>query len=165
MESHWNLFSEILTALEPSQKAAKALQQQQLLWNLVKVQIRNFKGITNRVFAVIAVFYKKRELALLENDVFVACIFLDSKYKFLLNEEEKTSGITHLQNTWISLQSLKFQSLNFTDQNRLSPDLRNSSNDDDDLEVMLKAHESESAKQKVRIYLFSCYCIYLILFC
>ena len=70
-----------------------------------------------------------------------------------MNEEEKTSAIAHLQNTWISLQNLKSQSINFTDQNRLSPDLRNSSNDDDDLEVMLKAHELESAKQKVFIFL------------
>ena len=122
--------------------------------------MRNFKGITNRVFAVIAVFYKKREFALLENDVFVACIFLDPRYKVLLNEEEKTSTIAHLQNTWISLQNLKSHSINFTDQNRLSPDLRNSSNDDDDLEVMLKAHELESAKQKVFIFL-SVYFIYL----
>ena len=115
------------------------------------MQIRNFKGITNRVFAVIADSIKKRELALLENDVFVACIFLDPRYKVVLNEEEKTSAIAHLQNTWISLQNLKSQSINFTDQNRLSPNLRNSSNDDDDLhvELMLKARESDSAKQKV----------------
>ena len=92
-------------------------------------------------------------MALLENDVFVACIFLDPRYKVLLNEEEKTSAIAHLQNTWISLQNLKSQSINFTDQNRISPDLRNSGNDDDDLEVMLKAHELESAKQKVFIFL------------
>ena len=83
----------------------------------------------------------------------MACIFLDPRYKVLLNDEEKTSAIAHLQNTWISLQNLKSQSLNFTDQNRLSSDLRNSSNDDDDLEGMLKAHESESAKQKVFICL------------
>ena len=55
------------------------------------MQIRNFKGITTRVFAVIAAFYKKRKLELLENDAFVACIFLDPRYKVLLNEEEKTS--------------------------------------------------------------------------
>ena len=117
------------------------------------MQIRNFKGITTEFSQLLLSSIKKRELALLENDVFVACIFLDPRYKVLLNEEEKTSAIAHLQNTWISLQNLKSQSINFIDQNRLSPDLRNSGNDDDDLEVMLKAHELESAKQKVFIFL------------
>ena len=51
----------------------------------------------------------------------MACIYLDPRYKVLLNEEKKTLAIAHLQNTWISLQNLKSQSLNFTDQNRLSP--------------------------------------------
>ena len=158
LESQWNLFSEIVTALEPARKAAKALQQQHLtlgdfygIWLRCKLEIS--KASPTEFSQLLLSSIKKRELALLENDVFVACIFLDPRYKVLLNEEEKTSAIAHLQNTWISLQNLKSQSINFTDQNRLSPDLRNSGNDDDDLEVMLKAHELESAKQKVFIFL------------
>ena len=158
LESQSNLFSEIVTALELARKAAKALQQQHLtlgdfygIWLRCKLEIS--KASPTEFSQLLLSSIKKRELALLENDVFVACIFLDPRYKVLLNEEEKTSAIAHLQNTWISLQNLKSQSINFTDQNRLSPDLRNSGNDDDDLEVMLKAHELESAKQKVFIFL------------
>ena len=147
-----------MTALEPARKAAKALQQQHLtlgdfygIWLRCKLEIS--KVSPTEFSQLLLSSIKKRELALLENDVFVASIFLDPRYKVLLNEEEKTSAIAHLQNTWISLQNLKSQSINFTDQNRISPDLRNSGNDDDDLEVMLKAHELESAKQKVFIFL------------
>ena len=153
LESQWNLFSEIVTALEPAPKAAKALQQQHLTLGdfygiCLRCKLEISKASPTEFSQLLLSSIKKRELALLENDVFVASIFLDLIYKALLNEEEKTSAIAHIQNTWISLQNLKSQSLNFTNQNRLYPDLRNYSNDDNDLEVMLKAHESESAKKR-----------------
>ena len=117
LESQWNLFSEIVTTLEPARKAAKALQQQHLtlgdfygIWLRCKLEIS--KASPTELLQLLLSSIKKRELALLENDVFVHAFFwiLDIK----LNEEEKTSAIAHLQNTWISLQNLKSQSIKFT---------------------------------------------------
>ena len=92
---------------------------------------------------------KKRESALLENEAFIACVFLDPRYKLLLTEQEKKSAKAHLVNTWNALQNLKKKGeIDLTESNRLSPQEGESSNDDE-LELMLKAHEAESSKPRV----------------
>jgi len=38
---------------------------------------------------------------------FILAIYLDPRYQMLLNEEEKTTAITHLVNTWNVLDNLE----------------------------------------------------------
>ena len=153
-ESEWSLFLQIVASLEPARKAAKALQKEALtlgdfygVWLTCKLEI--MKASSSQFSQLLLTAIKKRESSLLENEAFVACVFLDPRYKLLLTEQEKKSAKAHLVNTWNALQNLKKKGeIDLTESNRLSPQEGESSNDDE-LELMLKAHEAESSKPRV----------------
>ena len=94
-----------MTALEPARKAGKVLQQQHLtlvdfygIWLRCKLQIS--KALPTEFSQLLLSSIKTRELALLENNIFLACIFLDPRYKVLLNEEENMSTLSAYLQTW-----------------------------------------------------------------
>ena len=107
---------------------------------------------------------KKREVHLLENKIFVACIYLDPCYKLLLSEREKISARKHLLSTWDTLQFQKSCNEVGPTDDLVVDQISNahSSNTDDELEAMLKARESETViepevRYGVFFFLYSSY--------
>ena len=43
---------------------------------------------------------KKREIELLKNDLFLASLYLDPRYKMFISEIDKIVATQHLQQTW-----------------------------------------------------------------
>ena len=85
-ESEWNLIVEIVTALEPARNETKALQEDHLrlgdfqgIWLKCKLEIT--KMTSTEFGKLLLVCLKTHKLALPENNVFLAIIFLDPRYK------------------------------------------------------------------------------------
>ena len=86
---------------------------------------------------------KQRELNLLEDDIFVSCVYLDPGINVLLSKKNKNNAKKHLQATWDALQALNAKNVvNLTDNPDPISHGTCSSSTDDDLEMMLKERES-----------------------
>ena len=86
---------------------------------------------------------KHRELTLLENDIFVSCVYLDPRINVLLSEKNKDNAKKHLHATWDALQALNITKVVDLTDNPAPISLGTcSSSTDDDLEMMLKERES-----------------------
>ena len=81
----------------------------------------------------------KKETELLKNDLFLASLYLDPRYKMFVSEIDQIVATQHLQQTWDRLKLLQ-QEL----PSNLSGTKVNSSktlSTDDDLDILIKARE------------------------
>ena len=75
-----------------------------------------------------------------------------------MTSKNKNLAKLHLQQTWNTFQAFKSKhAIDLTEQVQSSPELASSSNDDD-LEIMLKAHDKGHEKKQV------CLCLLIYLF-
>lgn len=146
-DDEWTKIKEIYTTLQPSKVCTKKLQAEQLTlseffgaWYEVKVATKK----RNNSFAMLILErIEFKEQKLLNNDVLLSAVFMDPRYKVLLNKTQIERAKNHLKHVWtriITIQNCKENlSLNY-DINSTST----SSETDsiyDELENLLKLKE------------------------
>ena len=89
---------------------------------------------------------EKRETELLKNDLFLASLCLDPKYKMLFLKLIKLLPTQHLQQTWDRLKLLQ-QELP-SDLSRTEVDSSETSSNDDDLDLLIKAREKAAEQNR-----------------
>ena len=124
------------------------------IWMKCKLEISKLPSTSFSTLLLRAM--KQRELNLLENDIFVSCVYLDPRINVLLSEKNKDNAKKHLQATWNALQARNAKNVvDLTNNPALIFPGTCSSSTDDDLEMMLKEREfttvaSDTATPKVR---------------
>jgi hypothetical protein len=109
-DDEWLKIEEICAALQPSKICTKKLQTEQLtlseffgIWFETKV-------VTERISTPFATLILEqmiyREKNLLNNDVLLSAVFMDPRYKVLLDEAQIERVKNHLKHLWIKMISL-----------------------------------------------------------
>ncbi|XP_034935040.1 uncharacterized protein [Chelonus insularis] len=106
----WENINIYVEVLKSAKMAIKTFQNEQLImpeffstWLLCKEQIQKI----DNVFAKnIVDCMTNREKKLLQNEALLGSIFLDPLLNCLLEEDQKTSAINHLEEVWIKLQKI-----------------------------------------------------------
>jgi len=119
--SEWNQIEVISKALLPSKICTKKFQNEQLTltdfygaWILCKIQTKK----CNTSFSEKLVeCLNNREQHLMKNKVLLAAIFLDPRYKIILDDEQYTIAISHLIRVWLQLKKLEQKSVDLTKNN------------------------------------------------
>ena len=92
---------------------------------------------------------KKSETELFKNDLFLASLYLDPRYKMFISEIDQIVANQHLQQTWDRLKLLQ-QELP-SDLSGTEVDSSKTSSTDDDLDILIKARE-KTAEQNLSIF-------------
>lgn len=170
----WANAADIVHALAPAEEATKRLQNEQLVMGdflgvWLKCRMEAAKAGTPLATAL-ASSMDKRQRTLLENDIFCAAVFLDPRYRVLLNNAEKESAKQHLCKVWNTITRLDKDSPGASGErpDTAQPDPSDSDGGHvDDLEALLSEQEesaaagstsstNETEKLKHILELFSC---------
>ena len=132
--------------LEPAKIATKLLQYEQLtfgnffgIWLNCKLKIAKLTSASFLLAQLLLSAMEKRETELLKNDLFLASLYLDPRYKTFISEIDQIVATQHLQQTWDRLKLLQ-QKLP-SDLSGIEVDSSKTSSTDDDLDILIKARE------------------------
>ncbi|KAF0702707.1 zinc finger BED domain-containing protein RICESLEEPER 1-like isoform X2, partial [Aphis craccivora] len=162
----WNLIESLVLTLAPVKIGSVQLQRADITigdfygcwWKirngLIKANTELAKSITESML--------KRQQILLDNDLFVAAIFLDPRFQPLLTPQMKIKAINHLCKLWTLIQTLKKRSgysendipIDETEKSVLNMSVdpaNNDDDDDDDFENFLKESTTVISNQPVNI--------------
>lgn len=109
-EKDWEIISIYVEVLKPAKVAIKVFQNEQLImpeffsaWLLCKEEIQKFDIPFARNLVECMT---KREQKLLKNEALLGSIFLDPLLNCLLEEDQKTVAMNHLEEVWIEFQKM-----------------------------------------------------------
>jgi len=119
--SEWNQIGVISKALLPSKICTKKFQSEQLTltdfygaWILCKIQTKKCNtSFSEKLVECLT----NRQQHLMKNKVLLAAIFLDPRYKIILDDEQYTAAISHLIGVWLQLKKLEQKSVDLTMNN------------------------------------------------
>ena len=95
---------------------------------------------------------EKSETELLKNNLFMASLYLDPRYKMFISEIDQIVANQHLQQIWDRLNLLQHELP--SDLSGTKVDLSKTSSTDNDLDILIKARE-KTAEQNLLIFHFS----------
>lgn len=139
---------EICATLQPSKIGTKKLQAEQLTlseffgtWYEIKIAT---KAIHNPFVALILEQITSREQNLLNNDVLLSAVYMDPRYKILLEKTQIERAKNHLKHVWLKMLSIQNcdENLNLNDRNSLSTSSGTDSTCDE-LENLFKLKERQ----------------------
>ena len=116
--AQWASIEKLVTLLEPAAIATKTLQGEQLTpgdfyatWLRCVIEVKELNETLSTKFVQIL---EKREKLFMNNDLFLAGLYLDPRYKYeVINDAtKKLAAETVLHHIWINLQKL-FSGLKF----------------------------------------------------
>lgn len=112
--AEWITIESITKALTPAKITTKILQNEQLTMGdfyieWLKCKIDTAKVKTNFADMLVSKM-KDREKKLLENDTFLAAIYLDPRVNVLLTQTQKESAKSHLALTWSRMDTIEHAS-------------------------------------------------------
>jgi hypothetical protein len=114
-QSDWDKIKEICAALLPAKIATKIMQEEQLVFgDFFKAWLRcklETKSINTNFATALAAKMTIREALLLDNDAFLAAIFMDPRFQITLSAEKKERAICHLESTWARMENLLSQEI------------------------------------------------------
>lgn len=124
-DNEWTKIEEICAALRPSKICTKKLQAEQLtlsdffgIWYETKMMT---EAIHTPFATLILEQMISREQKLLNNDVLLSAVFMDPRYKILLEKTQKERAKNHLKHVWTKIISLNNnECLNTNCQNETS---------------------------------------------
>ena len=136
----------LVAVLESARIATKSLQYEQLIlgdffgiWLNCKLKIAKLTSTSFLLAQLLLSVMEKREADLLKNDLFLALLYLNPRYKVCISEIEQFVATQHLQQTWDRLKLLQ-QEIAST-LSATEPDSSETSSADDDLDILIKARE------------------------
>lgn len=142
--AEWVKIEEVCQTLQPIKRCTEKLQAEQLTlsdffgnWLETKLTMKKM----NTPFAILIFeFMISREKLLLENNVLLSALFLDPRFKILLEEMQIEKVKTHLKHLWVKIMSLQE---NFITSNSDSQECPSSGSEStsDDFENFLKLKE------------------------
>lgn len=124
-DDEWKKIEEICVALRPSKICTMKLQSEQLtlsdffgIWYETKLATEAIRTS----FAVFIVQQMKfREQKLLDNDVLLSAVFMDPRYKILLDKTQIERAKNHLKDVWAKMITINHdENLNKTDNDASS---------------------------------------------
>ncbi|XP_011698547.1 PREDICTED: zinc finger BED domain-containing protein RICESLEEPER 2-like [Wasmannia auropunctata] len=150
-DAEWSKIEEICTALRPSKICTKKLQTEQLtlseffgLWFETKVAT---EAIQTPFATVIVEQMIYREQKLINNDILLSAVYMDPRYKVLLDNTQIQRVKTHLKHLWIKIISLNRKDISMNESNEnLNGSSSNSSGTSstfDEFENLLKLKERQ----------------------
>ncbi|CAI6358146.1 unnamed protein product [Macrosiphum euphorbiae] len=118
----WDRIDNLVKSLQPAFLCTKLLQKKDLtlgdfygIW----IQTQNKLNLINTsISKSVLHFMKIRQDKLLENDVFIATIYLDPRYLCLLNAATKKKAVSHLLTTWSLKESLSLTAIAIENSNK-----------------------------------------------
>lgn len=146
-DDEWKKIEEICSALKPSKICTKKLQSEQLtlgeflgIWYETKLAT---EAIHTPFALLIVEKMKYREQKLLDNDVLLSAVFLDPRYKLLLETTQIEKAKNHLKLLWAKMITInENESLN-ADGDRSSTNSSETNSTYDELESILKIKERQ----------------------
>ncbi|XP_067213908.1 uncharacterized protein [Linepithema humile] len=143
-DAEWVKIEKVCQILQPIKTCTEKLQAEQLTlsdffsnWLETKLTMKKM----NTPFAILIFeFMISREKHLLENNVLLSALFLDPRFKILLEEIQIEKAKTHLKHLWVKIMSLQE---NFITSNSDSQECPSSGSEStsDDFENFLKLKE------------------------
>lgn len=118
-DEEWMKIKKICATLQPSKIGTKKLQAEQLIlseffgtWYEIKIAS---KAIHNPFAALILEQITSREQNLLNNDVLLSAVYMDPRYKILLEKTQIERAKNHLKHVWLKMLSIQScdENLNF----------------------------------------------------
>ncbi|KAJ8926255.1 hypothetical protein NQ314_021376 [Rhamnusium bicolor] len=152
----WNKIVEITNALEPARKCTRKLQYEQMPLSTFWKYWKECKITTEQVGSGFAKLIVKnmthRETILIDsNDVVLTAIFLDPRFKVILDSDKTEKAKMHLKKVWARILALKANE-NDADSSASEGAETRSTNSSDDLELFLKYKEREKkAERSIRL--------------
>ena len=108
-----NSYSVLVAVQEPARIAMKSLQCEQLTfgdflgtWLNGKLKIAKLTSTSFLLAQLLLSAMEKREADLLKNDLFLAFLYLNPRYKVFISEIEQFVATQYLQQTWDHLKLL-----------------------------------------------------------
>lgn len=110
-ETEWNSVKVIEETLKPLAVTTQALEAADITmsdlmasWTKCKILLRQKE---NDLAAALVKAMERREDVLFENEIFCASVFMDPRFKSLLNASQKTKAISHLLKTWRNMKAVE----------------------------------------------------------
>ena len=104
----------LVAVLEPSEIETKSLHYEQLtfgdffgIWLNCKLKIAKLTSTPSPLGQLLLSAMEKRETDLLKNDLFLASLYLNFRYKVFISEIDQIVASQHLQQTWDRLKLLE----------------------------------------------------------
>ncbi|EFN68823.1 Zinc finger BED domain-containing protein 4 [Camponotus floridanus] len=143
-DAEWAKIEEVCRTLQPLKTCTEKLQAEQLTlsdffsnWLETKLEIKKM----NTPFAILIFeFMVSREKHLLENNVLLSALFLDPRFKILLEETQIEKAKTHLKHLWAKMMSLQGNLITSNSDSQECPS-SGSESTSDDFESFLKLKE------------------------
>lgn len=142
----WKKIDEICAALRPSKICTKKLQSEQLtlseflgIWYETKLAT---EAIRTPFATVIVEQMKHREQKLLDNDVLLSAVFMDPRYKILLEKTQIERAKNHLKHIWAKMITMNHEDLN-SDVDGSSTNSSGTGSTYDEFENILKLKERQ----------------------
>lgn len=149
--SQWTAIQKLCATLTPVKKCTKKLQYEQLTlsdfygyWLECIIEIEKMNTSFSKLLLK---FMRQRQSVLLNNDILLAAVFLDPRYKILLDENKIERAKDHLKKVWI--RQLKIKMMNEEPENEVDRE-RDTDTDSsghhsvsDDFDNYLKLKEKE----------------------
>lgn len=153
-DDEWTKIEEICVALRPSKICTKRLQAEQLtlseffgIWYETKMMT---EAIATPFATLILEQMISREQKLLNNDILLSAVFMDPRYKVLLEKTQIERAKSHLKHIWNKLMSLNNKEhLNIDCVNEISSSNSSASGSTcDEFENLLKLKQQQHDLEK-----------------
>ncbi|KAF2883044.1 hypothetical protein ILUMI_23121 [Ignelater luminosus] len=122
----WTEIEDIVSALKPAKIATKALQEEDLMtgdfyrtWLKCKVDTER---IGSRFSKLLVSYMNEREEKLFENEIILSAIYLDPRFKVVLNETQIESAKNYIIQVWEVLHFLENSEPNLLDLSSITGD-------------------------------------------
>jgi len=147
-DDEWKKIEEICAGLRPSKICTKKLQSEKLtlseffsIWYETKLAT---EAIGTPFALLIVEQMKYREEKLLNNDVLLSAVFMDPRYKILLEETQIEKAKNHLKHVWTRLITINHnENLNADGDGSSSNNSSSTSSTYDEFENILKLKERQ----------------------
>lgn len=112
-EDDWNAYEEVLSVLKIPYEATVQMQAVQFtlsdfyaVWADTKLKLKAFNNVEMACDIVRGMEKKEVERHILDSPPILSCVFLDSRYRDLLNDDQISIAVRHLTGLWHKHQQI-----------------------------------------------------------